>query len=295
MGFLETIQSDYLVLLIPIISAFVGWFTNVLAVKMMFYPTEFIGIPPYLGWQGIIPASAEKLARFSTKLITTKLLSLEQLFENFKGEAFASEMDAVVEDITNQIIAEVAEKRAKVMWENAGEVMQNMVRENIRTEVRAVVIKITDDFSGRITEILDLEQVVLDAVLENRSLMSMMFLEVGKAEFEFIFDVTAMNEAGKLDAFGAGFVNAVRADPRLQDPLTLGSITQQFIFAPGACDAIQPAMQVAGASVGSDDGCSEAVMQALIAFARSAGASGVDARAREAAAAQLAQLDAAAK
>ncbi|SDB31856.1 tetratricopeptide repeat protein [Bauldia litoralis] len=118
---------------------------------------------------------------------------------------------------------------------------------------------------------------------------------VEKAEFEFVFDLTAMHEAGTLDAFGAGVVDAVRDDQRLQDPLTLGSITQQFIFAPGACDAIQPAMQAAGASVDGDDGCGEVVMQALIAFARSAGASGVDARAREAAAAELARLDAAAK
>ena len=104
MAFLELIQSDYTVLLIPIISAFVGWFTNVIAVKMMFDPTEFVEIPPYLGWQGIVPASAERLARFSTKLITTKLLSLEQLFENFKGEAFAHEMDLVVDEITDQIL-----------------------------------------------------------------------------------------------------------------------------------------------------------------------------------------------
>ena len=186
MGFIETIQQDPNVLLIPFISAVVGWFTNVVAVKMMFYPTEFKGIPPFLGWQGIVPASAEKLARFSTQLITTKLLSLEQLFEDFKGEAFASEMDSVVDEITEQIISEVAEKRAKVMWENAGEVMQNMVRDNIRTEVRDIVIKITDDFSSNITDILDLEQVVLDAVMENRALMSMMFLEVGEAEFKFI-------------------------------------------------------------------------------------------------------------
>ena len=186
MAFLELIQSDYTVLLIPIISAFVGWFTNVIAVKMMFYPTEFVGIPPYLGWQGIVPASAERLARFSTKLITTKLLSLEQLFENFKGEAFAHEMDLVVDEITDQILKEVAEKHAKVMWENAGEVMQKMVRDNLRTEVRNVVIKITDDFSDNITKILDLEQVTLDAVMANRSLMTMMFLEVGEAEFKFI-------------------------------------------------------------------------------------------------------------
>ena len=52
MGLIELIQSDYTVLLIPVISAFIGWFTNVVAVKMMFYPTEFVGIRPYLGWQG---------------------------------------------------------------------------------------------------------------------------------------------------------------------------------------------------------------------------------------------------
>jgi uncharacterized membrane protein YheB (UPF0754 family) len=185
-GFIELIQSDYTVLLIPVISAFIGWFTNWLAVQMMFYPNDFVGIPPFLGWQGIVPASAERLARFSTRLITTKLLSLEELFQNFKGDAFASEMDAVVDQITEQILQEVAQKHAKVMWENAGEVMQNMVRQKLREEVRTVVINITDDFSNNITKILDLEQVVLDAVMKNRRLMTMMFLEVGEAEFKFI-------------------------------------------------------------------------------------------------------------
>jgi uncharacterized membrane protein YheB (UPF0754 family) len=185
-GFIELIQSDYTVLLIPVISAFIGWFTNWLAVQMMFYPNDFVGIPPFLGWQGIVPASAERLARFSTRLITTKLLSLEELFQNFKGDAFASEMDAVVDQITEQILQEVAQKHAKVMWENAGEVMQNMVRQKLREEVRTVVINITDDFSTNITKILDLEQVVLDAVMKNRRLMTMMFLEVGEAEFKFI-------------------------------------------------------------------------------------------------------------
>ena len=69
---------------------------------------------------------------------------------------------------------------------------------------------------------------------------------VEKAEFEFIFDMTAMNEDGGIDAFGEAVVAAVRDDPRLQDPLTLGGIMQQLIFAPGACDAILPAMTAVG-------------------------------------------------
>merc|ERR1719445_2653555 len=33
--------------LIPFIAAFVGWFTNWVAVQMMFYPINFVGIPIY--------------------------------------------------------------------------------------------------------------------------------------------------------------------------------------------------------------------------------------------------------
>ena len=58
MDLLSRIQDNPIVLLIPLISAIVGWFTNVVAIKMMFHPVEFVGIPPYLGWQGVIPANA---------------------------------------------------------------------------------------------------------------------------------------------------------------------------------------------------------------------------------------------
>jgi uncharacterized membrane protein YheB (UPF0754 family) len=56
--------------MIPLIAAFVGWFTNWLAVQMIFYPIEFRGIPLYrrpevplgfLGWQGIIPCKTRPM------------------------------------------------------------------------------------------------------------------------------------------------------------------------------------------------------------------------------------------
>lgn len=183
--FFHRISQDYLVLLIPLFSAFVGWFTNVIAIKMMFYPTEFVGLKP-IGWQGIVPANARRLAQMSTQLILTKLLTLDELFAGFKGDAFAEELDGVVDEITDQVIDEIATKRAPQMWENAGEFMQKQVRENVAKEVRELTIKITDDFSANINEILDLEKVVMDAVEEDKRLMSLMFLQVGVEEFKFI-------------------------------------------------------------------------------------------------------------
>jgi hypothetical protein len=55
---------------ITITPGFVGYFTNVLALEMTFYPVEFWGIEIFriktepwglFGWQGIIPTKAHKM------------------------------------------------------------------------------------------------------------------------------------------------------------------------------------------------------------------------------------------
>ena len=108
MDFFARIAENPIVLTIPILGAIIGWVERWAAIRMMFYPTEFVGIKPFLGWQGIVPANAKRLARMSTRLILTKLLTLEELFASFKGDAFAKEMKPVVDQITNQVIDEVA-------------------------------------------------------------------------------------------------------------------------------------------------------------------------------------------
>jgi uncharacterized membrane protein YheB (UPF0754 family) len=187
MELLARIQDNWIVLLIPAISAFVGWFTNVVAVRMMFYPVEFVGIPPYLGWQGVIPANALRLAKVSNALITEKLLSLRELFdETFDAQAFTGRLGAIIDEMTEQVIDEIANKRAKLAWDNAGEFMQNRVRERVRDEVLEVSRAIAMDLADHIDDILDIERTVLEAIERNRGLMGEMFYAVGRAEFKFI-------------------------------------------------------------------------------------------------------------
>ena len=61
-GFLSFHEPLWVYISIPLAAAFVGWVTKIVAVKMIFYPVEFKGIPPYLGWQGQIPSHAAKMA-----------------------------------------------------------------------------------------------------------------------------------------------------------------------------------------------------------------------------------------
>lgn len=186
MGLWETLTSDWVIWLIPVISALVGWGTNVVAVEMMFHPTEFVGVKPYLGWQGIVPASAMILAKRSTKLITTKLLSLKQLFSGFSGAAMATELGPAQDQLTDQVLEEVAQKHAPEMWASMAPPAQQAIRAVLRKEIESSTTLILDDIHEHIEDIIDLTKIVLDTVAEDKTLISHLFQTVGDQEFKFI-------------------------------------------------------------------------------------------------------------
>ncbi|MCZ7650619.1 MAG: DUF445 family protein [Thermoanaerobaculia bacterium] len=81
---------------IPLTAAAVGWATNWLAIRMTFHPLRFLGIPPWLGWQGIIPRKAEKMARTFVDTSMQRLGSLPELFEEMQPEVIARHVEKVL-------------------------------------------------------------------------------------------------------------------------------------------------------------------------------------------------------
>lgn len=100
----------WLFIFIAVISAIVGYATNVIALKMSFYPIEFTGIKansnsieqnkttglqiwqpesqPFglFGWQGIVPSKARFMASRLTQLFMDKLLDLREIFSRIDPE-----------------------------------------------------------------------------------------------------------------------------------------------------------------------------------------------------------------
>ena len=98
---------------IPFIAALIGWSTNVLALKMTFYPLEFKGVVlkgiktigwtlPAIGWQGIIPSKAGKMAAKSVDLITSKLIDIKEQFDRINPRAIAQDMAPALSVILRQ-------------------------------------------------------------------------------------------------------------------------------------------------------------------------------------------------
>lgn len=172
--------------LIPWTYGFVGWITNWIALKMTFYPIRFIGFPPYLGWQGIIPRKAHKMASKSVDVITLRLLKIGEVFQKIDpyraAETLYPSLDPLVRDSLEKFY-QLDPKWDELLPPAAKEEIYYKVRRETKANIRQVVGRLQSD----IDSLFDLKGLVLKKLSgDNVSLVVEIFQKVGAPEFRFI-------------------------------------------------------------------------------------------------------------
>ncbi|MEW5898312.1 MAG: DUF445 family protein [Bacillota bacterium] len=81
------------VALLPVISALIGWLTNVLAVRLLFRPYQPVRLP-LLGYrlQGMLPKYRRELAANVGRLIENELLPVDHLLAHLRSEEMKKEL-----------------------------------------------------------------------------------------------------------------------------------------------------------------------------------------------------------
>ena len=171
---------------IPITAALVGWATNVLAVKMTFWPLEFKGIPPYLGWQGIIPNKSKSMAEKSVDMITTKLISFDEQFQKIDPLIVANTMKPDLERLSKKIVDEVMYAKAPLIWKAAPQKFKNKIYKESSRDLPQIVIEFFYEIKGEVDELFDIKTMVIKALVNDKQLLNDIFLECGRKEFEFV-------------------------------------------------------------------------------------------------------------
>jgi uncharacterized membrane protein YheB (UPF0754 family) len=186
---------------IPVISGVIGYVTKVVAIQMMFRPLEFVGIkPPYLGWQGIVPRKAEKMATVAVELMTSKLISVEEVVARLDPARIAQELEApmlaAVEDITRDVLAQ----QKPGLWETLPEFVRSRVIKRVQDDTPAAVAEMMREVRENIHEFFDLKHMVITNLVRDKALLNRIFQQVGRQEFKFF------GNAGFYFGFAIGLV-----------------------------------------------------------------------------------------
>jgi uncharacterized membrane protein YheB (UPF0754 family) len=183
---MDWISQNLTLILIPVISAVVGYVTNYLAVKMMFYPIEFIGIKPIFGWQGLIPAKRREMAEIEVELVLGKLLSVKDIVNRLDPAQINKAISRRLKQVIRKIVNEVMEESAPTLWASLPVQGKNLVYSRIELDSPNLVNKMVYDFQHNIDEILDIKELVVEQLVQSPELINEIFLKSGEKEFPFI-------------------------------------------------------------------------------------------------------------
>jgi len=173
-------------LFIPLVSGIIGWGTNVVALRMTFYPINFIGIKPWFGWQGIIPAKAGKMAGKAVDLLTSDLITIDSQFAKLNPKQVAAEMRSEVRQITIEIIDRIISIQLPHIWRVTPDLIKDRIYSDIAYNLPVAIELLFRDIKKNINSLFDLRKMVVETLTQNKRLMNRIFQQVGKKELRFI-------------------------------------------------------------------------------------------------------------
>jgi uncharacterized membrane protein YheB (UPF0754 family) len=185
--------SEYWVYLtIPMVSALVGYGTNWLAVKMMMYPVSFKGVGP-IGWQGVVPANSEKMARVVVDHSVKRVMTQSELIGRIEADKFIdalqNRIEPFVEDIVDEVLSQTSHRGVPVtnfIWNLAPSPLKSAVYEEVKANLPGVLRRIVEDVSDDFENMIDINEIIVEKLGKEKQMLIDIFQTAAKREFTFI-------------------------------------------------------------------------------------------------------------
>lgn len=185
-------------LLIPVIAAIVGWFTNYLAVQMIFYPIEYGGISlwrkpevplGFIGWQGIVPCKTETMSVAVCEMVTTQLLTVKEAFSRLDPRQAAELLAPATPSLGLDLISDLRPE-ALTSWpaswlrkvQSTGGKLPSFLQ---FFQVRFLT-GVVRDMQQNIDSIFSLQDCVVSQMVQDRAKLGELFRKVGHKELDFL-------------------------------------------------------------------------------------------------------------
>jgi len=171
---------------IPVVAALVGWSTNWVAIRLTFQPLEFKGIRPYLGWQGIIPSKAGKMARIFVEKTMFRLGTLEEVFRYMEPDRIAAHISEVMDRRLEAYTDEIMFYGNPTVWKLLPRAIKNNIYDRVRAEMPVLVRNLMREAAENVEELIDFKDMLTERLEGDKDLLNRLFLEAGRVEFKFI-------------------------------------------------------------------------------------------------------------
>ncbi len=177
---------------IPIISAFIGWLTNLIAIKMLFHPREpkkFLGIT----FQGILPKRRQQFATKLGKLVSSELFPFEEIEQKLTRPDNIQKLLPLLETHIDTFLRERLTAKIPMLGMLIGDKTIGQVKEMLLEELEELFPAMIKPYINTLQHELNLEKIVvckLSALSLNK--LEEILQQTMAAEFRFVKIVGAV-------------------------------------------------------------------------------------------------------
>jgi len=150
-------------LVIPLISAFIGWFTNWIAIKMLFHPKEpkrILGIT----FHGIFPKRQKIFAEKLGKMISVEFLSFEDIEGKIANPQNLEKLMPMIEAHVDNFLRNKLSDEMPFLSLFIGDKTIKSLKKIFMQELETLFPQIMKSYAGHLREELDLEKIVTEKV-----------------------------------------------------------------------------------------------------------------------------------
>ncbi|NOT52032.1 MAG: DUF445 family protein [Chitinophagaceae bacterium] len=177
---------NYWLLIIPIISAFIGWVTNWIAIKMLFHPRvpkKILGIT----FHGIFPKRQRQFAEKLGKLVSQEFLSFDDIEQKISDPENLKKVMPMIEQHVDDFLRVRMSDEMPVISMFIGDKTINKLKTAFMKEIETLFPQVMKRFAGNLKTELDLEHIVIQKVSNFSSdKLEEILYQIMSKEFRFV-------------------------------------------------------------------------------------------------------------
>ena len=209
---------------IPLFTGIIGYITNWTGVLMLFRPIRFYGVKVpglkilfpllprrvrilplisyegKLGWQGIVPSRADKMASIAVDKGLGKLGSIGDFYRELEPDMIAEHLATVAQAEIRGVVEQIMTQENPQLWHDLPPIVKDAVHARVRQQLPGIVRNITDEIGANVDQLIDAKLMVIRYFSDHPELLNELFLIMGKKELRF------MQNFGFYFGFPMGFV-----------------------------------------------------------------------------------------
>lgn len=175
-----------LLFLIPVISAFIGWITNWIAIKMLFHPKQprrFLGITI----QGIFPKRQKHIAQKLGSIVANDLLQVHEITANITQEENLKSLTPFIETHIDGFLKTKLKEKLPIVSMFVGDNMLQKIKEGLMEEIEVLLPQLIIQYADQLEEKLDIQSMVAEKITNFSSdKLETMLVSILQKEFRFI-------------------------------------------------------------------------------------------------------------